>query len=106
MTDGALRVGVIGTGGMGGRHARNLAHRVSGAELVAVMDLDEARATALAGECGGATVFGSGPELIRYAAVDAVLIASPDPTHADRSIESGRAEAVPNEPRPRLYDPA
>ena len=104
MTDGALRVGVIGTGGMGGRHARNLAHRVSGAELVAVMDLDEARATALAGECGGATVFGSGPELIRNAAVDAVLIASPDPTHAGLAVAC--VEAVPDEPRPRLYDPA
>ena len=54
MADGTLRVGVIGTGGMGGRHARNLAHRVAGAEVAAVMDVDQARANALAGECGGA----------------------------------------------------
>ena len=44
MADGLLRVGVIGTGGMGGRHARNLAHRVTGAKVAAVMDADEARA--------------------------------------------------------------
>ena len=44
MADGMLRVGVIGTGGMGGRHARNLAHRVAGAKVAAVMDADEARA--------------------------------------------------------------
>ena len=93
MADGTLRVGVIGTGGMGGRHARNLAHRVSGAELVAVMDLDGARATALAEECGGAAVYGSGPELIGDPRVEAVLIASPDPTHADLAvacIEAGK----------------
>ena len=86
MVGGALRVGVIGTGGMGGRHARNLAHRVAGAELAAVMDLDEARAAALAEECGGAKVFVSGPDLIDDGAVDAVLVASPDPTHADLAV--------------------
>ena len=93
MADGTLRVGVIGTGGMGGRHARNLAHRVSRAELVAVMDVDQARANDLAGECGGAAVFDSGPALIGDPTVDAVLIASPDPTHADLTvacIEAGK----------------
>ena len=93
MADGTLRVGVIGTGGMGGRHARNLAHRVAGAEVAAVMDVDQARASALAGECGGATVFDSGPALIGDPAVEAVLIASPDPTHADLAvacIEAGK----------------
>ena len=86
MAEGTLRVGVIGTGGMGGRHARNLAHRVSGAEVVAIMDLDRERAAAVAGECGGANVFGSGPDLIDHDAVEAVLIASPDPTHADLAV--------------------
>ena len=93
MADGVLRVGVIGTGGMGRRHARNLAHRVSGAEVAAVMDLDDARAAVVAGECGGAKVFRSGPDLIHDGAVEAVLIASPDPTHADLAvacIEAGK----------------
>ena len=93
MAEGALRVGVIGTGGMGGRHARNLAHRVSGAELVAVMDVDQARANALSNECGGAAVFDSGAALISDPRVEAVLIASPDPTHADLAvacIEAGK----------------
>ena len=93
MADGSLRVGVVGTGGMGGRHARNLAHRVSGAEVVAIMDLDRERAAAVAGECRGARVFGSGPDLIHDDAVEAVLIASPDPTHADLAvacIEAGK----------------
>ena len=93
MAEEALRVGVVGTGGMGGRHARNLAHRVSGAELVAVMDVDQARANALSNECGGAAVFDSGAALIGDPRVEAVLIASPDPTHAALAvacIEAGK----------------
>ena len=86
MAKGTLRVGVIGTGGMGGRHARNLAHRVSGAELVAVMDADAERAASVADECGGARVFRSGPDLVDDDAVEAILIASPDPTHADLAV--------------------
>ena len=86
MADGTLRVGVIGTGGMGGRHARNLAHRISGAQVVAIMDLDAQRAAAVAEECGGARVFGSGPDLIADGDVEAVLIASPDPTHAELAV--------------------
>ena len=86
MGDGKLGVGIIGTGGMGGRHARNLAHRVGAAEVVATMDLDQARAAAVAAECGGAAVFTDAPALINDDAVDAVVIASPDPTHADLAI--------------------
>ncbi len=87
MGDGKLGVGIIGTGGMGGRHARNLAHRVSAAEVVAIMDLDQARAAAVAAECGGAAVFTDAPALINDDAVDAVVIASPDPTHADLAVD-------------------
>ena len=93
MADRTLGVGVIGTGGMGGRHARNLAHRVAGARVAAVMDVDGERAAALAAECGGAAVFADAAELIGDRAVDAVVIASPDPTHAALAvacIEAGK----------------
>lgn len=81
MTD-RISVGVIGTGGMGARHARNLAAQVPEARVAAVMDLDPARAEAVAAKCGGAQAFGDGEALIADPAVDAVVIASPDPTHA------------------------
>ena len=86
MTDEGLGVGVIGTGGMGGRHARNLAHRVAGARIAAVMDVDRERAAALAAQCGAAAVFTDAADLIGAPAVDAVLIASPDATHADLAV--------------------
>ena len=86
MSNGRLAVGIIGSGGMGGRHARNLAHRVGAAEVVAVMDQDPVRADAVAAACGGARVVTDAALLIADPAVEAVVIASPDPTHADLAI--------------------
>lgn len=76
------RIGVIGTGGMGGRHAHNLAHSTAHACVTAVMDVDRARAAAIAAACDGARVFTDAEALIGDDQVDAVIIASPDRTHA------------------------
>lgn len=81
-----IRIGVIGTGGMGGRHARNLAKRTIGAQVVAVMDVDRSRAEVVASDCGGAQLFTDASALIADAAVEAVLIASPDPSHAALTV--------------------
>ncbi len=86
MSGTRLRVGVIGTGGMGGRHARNIADRVAAAEVAAIMDLDAARAEAVAASCGGARVFTDANALIGDDGIDAVVIASPDATHGDLAI--------------------
>lgn len=89
----SIHVGVIGTGGMGGRHARNLALRTPGAQVVAVMDVDERRAGEVAEICGGAKIFTDGAALIQDNAVEAVVIASPDSTHAPlalAAIEAGK----------------
>ena len=86
MSTGKLRVGVIGTGGMGGRHAANLAHRVVAADLVAIMDLDRARAHAVANACGGAAVFTDAHALIDDQSVEAVIVATPDQTHAELAL--------------------
>lgn len=80
-----LRVGVIGTGGMGGRHARNIHTQVGNARLSAVMDIDADRAAETAATAN-AQVFTDGFELVASDVVDAVIIASPDPTHSDLAI--------------------
>jgi myo-inositol 2-dehydrogenase/D-chiro-inositol 1-dehydrogenase len=88
-----VHVGVIGTGGMGGRHARNLALSTLGAQVVAVMDVDERRAGEVAEICGGAKIFSDGAALIQDEDVEAVVIASPDVTHAPlalAAIEAGK----------------
>ena len=79
----AIGVGVIGVGGMGARHARNIAHQASGVSVVALMDLDQARAGEVSAACGvEATLYTDGLALIADETVGAVVIASPDTTHA------------------------
>ena len=84
---GEIPVGVVGTGGMGGMHARNLHYKVAGAKVAAVSDVDAERAGKIAEECGGSAVFGDAMEMIRDDRVEAVVIASPDPTHAELTLE-------------------
>jgi myo-inositol 2-dehydrogenase / D-chiro-inositol 1-dehydrogenase len=78
-----ISIGVIGAGGMGSRHVMNLERYVKGARVVAIYDLDQARAGQVAAECGSARAFSDPLQLIQDAGVDAVVIASPDPTHAE-----------------------
>ena len=79
----SLAVGVIGTGVMGAEHARLLRKAASGAHLAAVCDADMARASAAA---QGAAVFTDAHALIDSDLVQAVVIASPDATHAGYAL--------------------
>ena len=78
-----LGVGVIGTGVMGAEHVRLLREETAGAALVAVCDADAARATAVAGD---AAAFTDPLALIADDGVQAVVIASPDATHAGLTL--------------------
>jgi myo-inositol 2-dehydrogenase / D-chiro-inositol 1-dehydrogenase len=83
-----LKVGVIGAGAMGSDHVRTITTSVPAARVAAVYDLDSDRAEAAAAPAR-ATVLPSADDLI--ADVDAVLIASPDFTHADLVLSCLRA---------------
>ncbi len=87
-----LRVAVLGVGRMGSFHVDALSTRVRGAEVVVVSDVDSGRARVVADTVGARTV--DDPlEAIRDADVDAVLIATPGPAHADQvlaCLEVGR----------------
>ena len=85
MNDGIVGVGVIGTGMIGAVHAENLARRIIGARVAMVADIDRTRAEQIASACG-ARVAADAAALIGDSAVDAVLIASPDATHAELTI--------------------
>ena len=87
-----ISVGVIGTGGMGGMHAENLHTKAANARLAAVSDVDAERAGKVAERYGSAAVYTDGAELIRDENVEAVVIASPDPTHAPLVLECLKAE--------------
>lgn len=68
-------------------HAACLHRKVAGAWVAAVSDVDADRAGKVAEDCGGAAVFGDAVEMIQDEGVEAVVIASPDPTHAGLVLE-------------------
>ena len=89
---GRISVGVVGTGGMGRMHAENLHTKVPDAWLAAVADPDTESAERLAERHGSAAVFEDALELIRDESIEAVVISSPDPTHAPLVLECLRNE--------------
>ncbi len=80
---GPVGVGLIGAGKIGRVHARNLAERLSGARLVAVADPDAGAAATVADRLGVRAIYAAPEELLANDAVEAVVIASPAPTHGD-----------------------
>jgi myo-inositol 2-dehydrogenase / D-chiro-inositol 1-dehydrogenase len=78
-----VRVGLVGAGVMGRIHAASLSHRVDGAELVAVADLDPGKALRCAQELGAEHAYPGYPKMLEDAFVDAVVICTPGTTHAE-----------------------
>ena len=76
-----VRFGIIGTGAVAGGGAADLLANPD-AELAAVADPSQERATAFAARFGVATVLESAEQLLALAAVDAVYIAVPNYLHA------------------------
>jgi myo-inositol 2-dehydrogenase / D-chiro-inositol 1-dehydrogenase len=86
----SVGVGVIGTGVMGSEHARLLSRETPDARLAGVFDADATRAQVAA---AGATIFSDPRSLITSDRVAAVIIASPDATHAElvlACLEAGK----------------
>ena len=88
-----VRVAIIGAGVMGADHARIFAGDLPGAELRVVCDASRASALRVADECGAAGTETDPMTTIARDDVDAVVIASPDDTHAPltiAAIEAGK----------------
>lgn len=80
------RLAIIGAGIMGADHARIFAEDVSGAEIKVLCDADAGRAAEVAERFGIAETTTDAMAPIERDDVDAVVIASPDPTHAPLSL--------------------
>ena len=82
----SIGIGIIGAGVMGADHARIISTEIAGAHVAAISDADQARAGAVAAATGAGQLFSDPLDLIKSPKVDAVLIASPDATHAQYTL--------------------
>ena len=88
-----VRVGVIGTGMIGQDHIRRITQVLTGGAVVAVNDVDAARAGQVAAGLSSAVVHATAEDLIGDANVDAVLVASWGAAHEEQvvaAIEAGK----------------
>ena len=78
---GTVRIGLVGCGNIGQRHAAALA-AIADVDFTACCDLEEARARTTAHRFGVADAFGDVGALLRSGRVDAITICTPHPQHA------------------------
>jgi len=101
---GTLKVGVIGLGFFGARHAAIYADHLS-AELVAVCDRDAARVAQLSKELG-ASGFEDFRELLALPGLDAVSICLPDRMHEEAAVAAAQAGKAILLEKPFAHDAA
>ncbi|MGP4012380.1 Gfo/Idh/MocA family oxidoreductase [Streptomyces sp. 4N124] len=82
-----VRVGVVGAGWIGKEHIRRLTDTIAGARVTAVTDIDAARAAEAAAPVG-ARVLRDGASVVADDDVDAVLVTSWGPTHAEHVLNA------------------
>jgi predicted dehydrogenase len=99
-----LRFGIVGPGKVAQVHADALA-MIPGARLAAVAGRNETRAAALAAP-RGARVDPSLEAMIERGGVDAVILCTPHPLHADQGIAAARARLHVVVEKPMALEPA
>jgi myo-inositol 2-dehydrogenase/D-chiro-inositol 1-dehydrogenase len=82
-----LKIGIVGLGRLGRRHAENLARRVDRADLVAACSVVPAELDWARGELGLESVYGDYGEMLERADLDAVFIASSSSVHAAQIVQ-------------------
>lgn len=82
----SVRLAIIGAGLMGADHAKIFADDLPGSQLQVICDMDQARAKAVADATGARDVSNNPEAVIARDDVDAVVVASPDFTHAPLSM--------------------
>src|SRR5437764_14449715 len=98
-----LRVGVLGVGEMGMRHAENLRHRVPNAQLTAVADVAIERARRVAYDLEIENAHGSLEDMLEDVGLDAVVVATPDSSHAKAvKLAAAAGKAILRE-KPRAW---
>ena len=85
-----INISIIGAGIMGAKHAR-IYSEMDGANLTAIVDLNQEKAKTLAEECGVKQVYSDYHRLLQVKEIDAVHIATPDYLHKEPVIDALKA---------------
>ncbi len=86
-----LNLGLVGAGRIGNVHAQSVTYRIPEAQIVRVSDVREEAARALAEKYGIPAYSADFRDVVNDPQVDAVLVCSPTPTHADIAIAAMQA---------------
>jgi len=76
-----LRIAVLGVGMMGADHVARISSRISGARVTVVNDYLAEKAEQIAASVPGCRAIGDPLDAIADSDVDAVVLATPGPTH-------------------------
>lgn len=93
MTDVRKRVGLIGLGGMGLRHAAAV-QRLDGAQLSAVCDMNPDAVAKAAGQYSVERTFTNWQEMLAGGGLDVVIVATNGPSHAEIVLAAAAAGAT------------
>ena len=86
-----IRIGIVGAGRIGHVHAESVTYHIPDAEIAMVTDVVEENAKKLAEKFGIPKYSADYMDLVNNPEIDAVLVCSPTPTHADISIAAMKA---------------
>ncbi len=86
-----LRIGIVGAGRIGNVHAESITYHIPEAEVAMVTDVMVDSARKLAERFGVPKYSSDYMDIIRDPEIDAVLVCSPTPTHADITIAALKA---------------
>jgi myo-inositol 2-dehydrogenase / D-chiro-inositol 1-dehydrogenase len=91
MSTKKLNVGILGAGRIGRVHAESLAFRLPETKIAAITDINNEAAQALAARCGIPRVAASAEEILGDQTIEAVLICTNTPTHAELIVKAAQA---------------
>ncbi len=86
-----LNIGIVGAGRIGNVHAESITYHIPEAQVAMVTDVIEESAKKLAERFGIPKYSSNYMDIINDPAIDAVLVCSPTPTHADITIAALKA---------------
>ncbi|MDP2791053.1 MAG: Gfo/Idh/MocA family oxidoreductase, partial [Rectinemataceae bacterium] len=85
---GKLKIGIVGLGRLGKRHAANLAWKVKGAELVAACSVVPGELEWAKTELGIGKVYSDYAKMIAASGIDAVYLVSSSSVHAEQIVQA------------------